>query len=279
MLIASLAQLCSTPDIDANLSMARKLAMQAKESGSRWLLFPECTPYLGPDARGDGAVQPLDGEIPSFFQQLARDTGLYITLGSFHEASPHPDRAYNTQLFISPEGQLLATYRKLHLFDVTFANGSSLRESDSYVPGDQIVTHDLPSVDEPDHDEAWRVGCSICYDLRFPYLYQSLVRAGAEMITVPSAFTLETGRDHWHPLLQARAIETQCYVLAPNQLGNHFGARHSYGHSSIYDPWGRLLASAPDRACVISAEIDHATLSRIRSRLPCQQHVRHDIQR
>lgn len=271
-MLISLAQLRSTPDLANNLARATSLTEQAATRGARWLLFPECTPYIGPSPRDAGAVQPLDGQIVSHFAQLALQHNMFITLGSFHELSDDPDRCYNTQVLCSPSGQVLATYRKLHLFDVTFADGSGLRESDMFLSGDELVSHDMPS-----KDHTWKVGCSICYDLRFPTLYQHLVNQGAEVITVPSAFTLQTGREHWHALLRARAIETQCYVLAPNQWGNHFGARHSYGQSVIYDPWGRMLASAPEKECIITADLDISLLHDVRARMPCRQHVRDDV--
>ncbi len=271
-MIVALAQLCATPDLSSNLEVATELTALASARGAQWLLFPECASYIGPDAMADGAVQPLDGQIVTHFTQLAIRHSMFITIGSFHELTDDPQRCYNTQVLISPTGQKIAVYRKLHLFDVTFADGSGLHESDTFLAGDALVSHDMPG-----DAHTWKVGCSICYDLRFPMLYQHLVRQGAEILTVPSAFTLETGREHWHTLLRARAIETQCYVLAPNQWGNHFGKRHSYGQSVIYDPWGRLLASAPEKECVITAELDVDLLRRVRKRMPCQQHVRDDV--
>lgn len=272
-MIVALAQLCSTPQLDKNMERIATLARQAKERGTQWVLFPECAPYLGPNPLDDGALQTRDGEIVTTMQALAKELSMHITLGSYHEQSSHPQKAFNTQVHIDAEGQIITAYQKLHLFDVTFADGSALRESDSYVAGNEVVTHTLNT--EQHH---WVVGSSICYDLRFPYLYQKLVQRGAEIITAPSAFTLETGREHWHALLRARAIETQSYVLAPNQWGNHFGPRHSYGQSAIYDPWGRLLACAPDKECVITAELDISLLQRVRQRLPCQQHKRTDME-
>ena len=273
-MIIALAQLRSTADIAHNLHACQRLVRRAAERGAAWVLLPECAPYLGPDPRGDGAVQSRQGEIVEAFKALAAELNIWLTLGSFHERADQQERCYNTQLLFSPQGEIAASYRKIHLFDVTFDDGSSLRESDTFLAGDSLS---LSTVQSGDGDHAWRVGHTICYDVRFPWLYQALLDQGAEALTVPSAFTLATGREHWHALLRARAIETQCYVLAPNQWGHHYGDRRSFGQSAIYDPWGRLLASAPEQECVISAELDISLLADVRARMPRQDHLRRDL--
>lgn len=266
----ALAQLSSRRDVDHNLATCRRLAEQAFADGADWLLFPENAPFLGRDREKLAVAEPIDGPIVDHFRALARDGDCWVTLGSFAEASDSPDRTHNTQLLIAPDGEVAAVYRKIHLFDVEVEGGRSFRESETIAPGDEPVTATIDA-------GAWGsriTGLTICYDLRFPELYRALSARGAEAVTVPSAFTLQTGRDHWHPLLQARAIENQCYVLAPNQWGHHFGDRASYGHSAIYDPWGRMLACAPDTEAVVTARLDFDYLADVRQRMPCLSHRR-----
>lgn len=263
----SLVQLCSSRDVDANLERCAQLADKAADAD--WILFPENAPFLGKDAEKHSVAEPLDGPIVDHFRRIARETDSWVTLGSFPEAAPDDDRSYNTQVLFDPDGQTAAVYRKIHLFDVDVEGGRSYRESDSVAGGDEIVIARLDA-----GDSARTAGLTICYDLRFPELYRQLASRGAHVLTVPSAFTLQTGRDHWHPLLQARAIENQAYVLAPNQWGHHFGRRSSYGHSAIYDPWGRRVACAPDYECVVSAELDFEYLDDVRQRMPSLSHRR-----
>ncbi len=263
----SLIQLCSTRDLDANLATCRRMAEQAADDGADWILYPENAPFLGKDADKLAVAEPLDGSIVEHFRAIARDTGCWVTVGSVPERSPDPARTYNTQIMLDPRGETAAVYRKIHLFDVEVEGGRSYRESGSVARGDAVVCADI-EVDGHAHT----VGLSVCYDLRFPELYRALATAGAEVLTVPSAFTLQTGRDHWHPLLQARAIENQAFVLAPDQWGHHFGKRSSYGHSAVYDPWGRMIACASDRECVVSVSLDFGYLQDVRQRMPCLSH-------
>jgi predicted amidohydrolase len=265
----SLIQLCSTRDLDRNLERSSKLAARAFDDGAEWILFPENAPFLGKDADKLAIAEQLDGPIVEHYRQIARDGGCWVSLGSFPEISPDASRTYNTQVLIDPKGQTAAVYRKIHLFDVDVEGGRSYRESDSVKGGENLVTAPVSS-DGVEHE----VGLTVCYDLRFPELYRELVRRGATALTVPSAFTLQTGRDHWHPLLQARAIENQAYVLAPNQWGNHFDRRSSYGHSVVYDPWGRMLACAPEKECVVTVELDFEYLQDVRQRMPSLTHRR-----
>ncbi len=262
-MIVAIAQLNSTPDVDRNLAQCRALAADAAARGARWLLFPENTPFLGTEEAKLPIAQGVDGSIVDAFRDIARAHDLHVTLGSFAESGPDPRRTYNTQVQITPAGETAATYRKIHLFDAELPSGQVLLESDAIAPGDTLATAHVDDV---------HVGLSICYDLRFPELYRDLAARGVHALTVPSAFTIPTGHAHWHALLRARAIENQCYVLAPNQWGNHCEGRASFGQSAIYDPWGMLLANAPDRPCVITAEIDLEHLARIRQRMPCGSH-------
>jgi deaminated glutathione amidase len=265
----ALVQLNSGLDIDANLETCRRFAEDAASAGVRWLLYPENAPFLGTDADKLPIAESLDGSMVAAFARIARDHDCFVTLGSFPERSPDPKRTYNTQVLFAPTGDILAVYRKIHLFDVEIEGGVSFCESGSVVPGADVVTAPLAYEDHPR-----TVGLTICYDLRFPELYRRLSQSGAEILTVPSAFTLATGRDHWHPLLQARAIENQCYVLAPNQWGHHGGNRYSYGHSVVYDPWGRRIACASDRPGVVLAELDFDYLDGVRKRMPVLTHRR-----
>lgn len=273
----SLIQLCSTRDVARNLKRCDELADQAIADGAEWILFPENAPFLGPDKEKFTIAEPIDGPIVGHFREIARRGQCWVSLGSFAEKiasgdGDAPERTYNTQLLLAPSGETVAVYRKIHLFDVHVEGGQSFLESGSVAPGDALVCAEiaLDATTAPPQ----RVGLTICYDLRFPELYRALSAQGATVLTAPAAFTLQTGRDHWHPLLQARAIENQAYMLAPNQFGNHFGQRWSYGHSAIYDPWGRMIACAPDTECVVSATLDFEYLNDVRQRMPCLGHRR-----
>lgn len=266
----SLIQLCSTPDVTRNLARCAQLADQAIADGAQWILFPENAPFLGDDHEKLAIAESLDGAIVEHFRQIARRGQCWVTLGSFAEKiADKPRHTFNTQLLLNPQGETTAVYRKIHLFDVQVEGGQSFLESGSVAPGEEVVCAQVSS-----GEDVHKVGLTICYDLRFPELYRALSADGAELLTVPAAFTLQTGRDHWHPLLQARAIENQAYVLAPNQWGNHFGQRSSYGHSAIYDSWGRMVACAQDTECVVTATLDFAHLRDIRRRMPCLTHRR-----
>ena len=263
----ALVQLTSNRDIDDNLETCRRLAEEAASTRPRWLLFPENAPFLGRDDEKAAIAETVDGPMVGHFAQLARDLHCWITLGSFPEKSPDPRRTFNTQVHLSPAGEVAAIYRKIHLFDVCIDERVDFCESDSVYPGEEIVD---TLVEDDDH--SWRVGLTICYDLRFPELYRRLQSRCVHAITVPSAFTLSTGSVHWHALLKARAIENQAYVLAPNQWGHHFGNRNSYGQSAIYDPWGRCLSCAGDRPGFVVADLDFEYVDEIRRSMPVLRH-------
>jgi predicted amidohydrolase len=208
------------------------------------------------------------GQILDEMRALAAKLGLHLVLGGFPSTSDDPRRVYNTCVSLDPRGNITAVYRKIHLFDVDFASAATtLRESDTVAPGnaDQRVLAPTP----------WgALGLSICYDLRFPELFRGLVQAGARMLAIPAAFTLHTGKDHWHVLLRARAIENQCFVIAAAQQGRHSATRMTYGHSLLVDPWGTVLADCSDGEGLAIAELDFAQQDRVRTDLPCLQHRR-----
>jgi predicted amidohydrolase len=228
---------------------------------------PENTAFLRTDPAAPAPSQGLDGPIVSRLREVAHDAGVWLIVGSIQEAVEGESTRYaNTSLVIDgtrPDAPITCTYRKLHLFDIDIKGGESQRESDWIVRGEEIVATPIAGI---------QTGLSICYDLRFPALYQALVDRGARILTVPSAFTEFTGKDHWLLLLRARAIETQCFVVAPNQAGHHGGKRRSYGKSAIIDPWGIPLAIAPDGPGWVMARLDLAQQDRIRASLPCHAH-------
>jgi predicted amidohydrolase len=254
----AVCQLNARDDRAANLAVARELLERAASAGADFAVLPEYVDYLG---RGEGAPkpEPVDGEFAAFFAGAARELGMWVHAGSFHEAGPDEQRTYNTSLVFDRRGELAATYRKIHLYDVEIAGRVSYQESRSVAPGAETVLTDVDGV---------RTGLSICYDLRFPELYRALAIAGAKVLVVPAAFMMHTGRDHWEVLLRARAIENQCYVVAPGQIGDHEPRRTCFGRSMIIDPWGTVLAQAPDTVGIVTADVDIDRLDKIREELP-----------
>jgi predicted amidohydrolase len=267
MFLAAVIQLNSGSDAAANLSATERMVHRAAGYGARLVATPENTNFLGPHPEKVRRAETLDGPTCTRFATLAAECGVFLLLGSFNERSPDPERCFNTSVLFGPGGGRLAVYRKLHLFDVDLGSGLAFAESDTVRAGAEAVT--VPT-------ELGRLGMSICYDLRFPELYRTLVDAGAEVLCAPSAFTLTTGRDHWEPLLRARAIESQCYLLAPAQWGRHDdqGLRESYGHAAIVDPWGQVIAAAPDGPGLALAEIDPGRVAAARARVPSLAHRR-----
>ncbi len=261
MFLAAVLQLNSTSDREANWRGARGLIERAAGYGAALVATPENTNFLGPHREKVESAEPLEGPTCNRFSELAARLGIHLLLGSFNEASDDPERCYNTSVLFGPDGARLAVYRKIHLFDVDVSERVRFTESATVKGGTELVTAATP---------LGRVGLSICYDLRFSSLYRSLVAAGAEILAVPSAFTLTTGRDHWHPLLRSRAIESQAWVLAPAQWGRHDdeGLRESYGHAMIVDPWGHVVAMAPDGPGLALAEIDLERVRRARAAIP-----------
>jgi predicted amidohydrolase len=209
--------------------------------------------------------ETLDGDLVNTFREAARRRGVYVLLGSVPEKIPRSRKIFNTSVLIGPGGRVLATYRKMHLFDIAIRGAAVLEESRTVRPGDRPVVANTP---------LGRLGLTICYDLRFPELYRHLALQGAEVLFVPAAFTAYTGPHHWLPLLRARAIENQCWVVAPAQFGRHAADRRSHGESVIIDPWGTVVERLAKGEGLITAEIDLEAVRRVRKGLPCLSHVR-----
>jgi predicted amidohydrolase len=252
-------QLTSGQDKAANLEKAEKLVAQAAATGSDIVALPEKWNVIGPPEVLHATAETIEGgESVEAMRGWARMHGVTLVGGSITERREGREKLSNTCVVIDPEGDLVATYRKIHLFDVE-VGGLTYRESEAEEHGEEPVVADI---------EDWAVGLTICYDLRFPELYRVLALEGALLTTVPAHFTLYTGKDHWHLLLRARAVENGLYVAAPAQVGETGIGRPSYGRSLIVDPWGTVLAQAPDEETVISAELDRAWLEEVRRRLP-----------
>jgi deaminated glutathione amidase len=252
-------QLESGADKGENVAKTDVLVERAAEAGARIVVLPEKWNGVGNAAALRDLAEPLDGgKTVATMADWALRHDLWIVGGSITELREGRERLSNTCCVFAPGGELAAVYRKIHLFDVE-VGGRVYRESDAEEPGGERVLVEA---------DGWGVGLTVCYDLRFPELYRLLTLEGAEILTVPANFTLATGKDHWHVLLRARAIESQCYVLAAAQVGEPMPGRPSYGHSVIVDPWGTVLADAPDEETVIVSDLDRARLRRIRTALP-----------
>jgi predicted amidohydrolase len=263
---AAVVQLQCQDDVSENLAACRRQVLRAAGLGAQLVLLPENFAYMGAEADKCQHAEALGGgPIQDALAALARDAKLTLIAGGFPERSGDEKRPFNTALVYGPDGVLTAQYRKIHLFDVALADGTVLNESSATSAGDRPVLIEVAST---------RVGLSICYDLRFPELYRRLVAEGAQVLVVPAAFTLQTGKDHWHPLLRARAIESQCWVLAAGQWGRHPKGRLTYGHSLIVDPWGVVVAECSDGVGVAVADLDFDLLARVRAAVPCLEHRR-----
>jgi predicted amidohydrolase len=255
----AVCQLNSREDRDANLQVARDLLERAAAAGADLAVLPEYVDYLGPGKTAP-APESAEGQFAQFFARAARDLGIWVHAGSFHETGPDAEHTYNTTLIFDPRGSLTASYRKIHLYDVEIAGRVSYQESRTVAPGSETVVAEVDGV---------RTGLSICYDLRFPELYRRLaVQGDARVLVVPAAFMMHTGRDHWEVLLRARAIENQCYVVAAGQIGDHEPGRTCFGRSMVIDPWGTVIAQAPDTIGIVTADLDLERLETIRAELP-----------
>jgi deaminated glutathione amidase len=274
----------STEDLSANLARCGELTAQAASDGAQLVVLPECFSFLGrsegdklaiaesldgagsPGPEGPRGLQGPPGPVIGTLRELATKHGVWIVGGGTPERVPgDPRRAYNTAVAIDTRGELVARYRKIHLFDVDIPGGAVLRESDSTAPGDELVVVDIAGAP---------VGVSICYDVRFPELYRQLVKdMGAEVLLVPAAFTAHTGAAHWHLLLRARAIEDQAWVVAAAQWGGHNAKRESYGHTLIADPWGTIVGERPEGDGVVVATLDGASVAKRRTQMPCLTHA------
>jgi predicted amidohydrolase len=266
-MLVGVVQLCSDDDLAGNLKRAADRVQVAAERGARLICLPENFAFMRREGSAFPCAQGLDGPIVASLQQLARAHGVWLLGGTFPETIPGEERVHNTSVLLSPDGSIAAAYRKIHLFDVDLgdAGGGAFRESATFAPGREIVVADTPF---------GGLGLSVCYDVRFPELYREMATRGASFLAVPSAFTPQTGRDHWEVLLRARAIESQAFVLAPAQCGQHGPDRASYGRSMIIDPWGLVIAQAGDRPEVIVAECDLEELDRVREAIPALKNRR-----
>jgi deaminated glutathione amidase len=252
-------QMTSGPDKAANLVAAERLVGDAAAAGAELVVLPEKWNAIGAPDVLHTASEPIDGgESVEAMSGWAKQHGIVLVGGSITERREGREKLSNTSTVFDRDGLLVALYRKIHLFDVD-VGGHSYRESDAEEPGDEVVVAEA---------DGWKVGLSVCYDVRFPELYRILALEGAELVTVPANFTLYTGKDHWHLLLRARAVENQLYVAAAAQVGEPWPGKPSYGRSLIADPWGIVLAEAPDEETVVVADIDRAHLEDVRAKLP-----------
>lgn len=263
-------QMNSTGDTEANLACADRLVREAAARGAELVVLPEKWSVLGAPEEMDAGAEPLDGRFTRWAREIATELGIDLVAGSVLERVAGQVKRSNTSVHVDPTGEIRAVYRKLHMFDVE-VDGVIYAESRHEQPGDEVITSEVA--------DGTRLGMSICYDIRFPELYRALAAAGAEMIAIPAAFTLATTRDHWEVLVRARAIENQCFVIAPNQIGTHAPGQRSGGRSMIVDPWGLVLATAPDTESAIVADLDFENLHQIRRRLPALTHRRPDLYR
>ncbi len=270
ILKAACVQLCSGLDPAAGVRAASELIREAAAAGAFYVLTPENTALMDEDkARVRALVGTMEDDASvAAFSALAAELGIFLHVGSLalHTAEPDDDRLANRSILFGPDGRIRAWYDKIHLFDVQLGDGEKDYRESAYIrPGRRAVLADVRDV---------RIGMSICYDVRFPALYRSLAKAGAECLTVPAAFTVPTGRAHWHVLLRARAIENGAFVLAAAQGGRHESGRATYGHSLIVSPWGEILAEGGEEPGVIRADLDMEHVAEVRARIPVLQNER-----
>lgn len=260
-------QLDSRDDKAANVATALDLLDTAAADGADIAALPEMFTFMGDKDDYRANAEQIPGEVTDQLAQKAIEHDMWVHGGSMHEVADADGKVHNTSVVFNPEGERVATYRKVHLFDVEIGDEVVTQESARVVPGDDVVTFDTDFA---------TVGLSICYDLRFPDLYSSLAHRGADVIFVPAAFTKHTGQDHWEPLLRARAIETQSYVVAPAQIGDKPESVATYGRSLVVDPWGNVVSCASDTEGVVTADIDMEYLDQIQRELPSLDHKRFD---
>ena len=264
---AACIQLNAGRDIEPNIRAASELVRRARDAGAALIMTPEVSDMIEPkrSLRLEKARDEASHPMLAAFRDLARETDAYLLLGSIMIRGAGEERLANRSFLIAPDGNILARYDKIYMFDVDLAGGESYRESAVFRPGEATALATLP----------WGVlGLTICYDLRFPHLYRALAQGGADFLTVPAAFTVPTGKAHWHVLLRARAIENGCFVFAPAQCGEHAEGRKTYGHSLIVSPWGEVLAEAANEPGFIVAEIDPAKVAEARRSVPSLAHDR-----
>ena len=260
---AAVIQLSSQDDVGKNLERVRVLAGEAVKAGAELVTLPENFAFMGEESQKRSLAEGKGGPIAAAVSEVAWTNSVWVVDGGMPEASGDPDRPFNTSLLAAPDGTIVARYRKIHLFDVDLPDGTKLLESGATRRGHEPVSAVVGDV---------KLGMTICYDVRFPELYRRLVAEGVRIITVPAAFTVTTGKDHWHVLLRARAIENQVFILAPAQHGKHPGGRATYGKSLIVDPWGDILAQCGEGEGFAVANLDCAAQDRVRASLPSLAH-------
>jgi predicted amidohydrolase len=258
-------QMTSTADRARNMASALRLVNQAADLGARLVALPENFAFMGREEERISQAETLEGPTLSALRQVARDRRIWIVGGSIAEKVDRPGHTANTSALLSDDGSIAAAYRKIHLFDVNIPDGARYAESETVVPGTEVVVAETP---------LGRLGLTVCYDLRFPELYRRLSEKGAEVVFIPAAFTLYTGKDHWEVLVRARAIENLSWVVAPAQVGRHSANRITFGNAMIVDTWGTVLARCPDGEGVCVAPFDRERLERARRELPALQHRR-----
>ena len=263
--IAAAVQMVASDDKAANLREAERWVRRAAAQGASVVALPEVFIWRGSKKSERENAEPIPGPTSNALGAIAAELKIHLLAGSILEAIPGSEKSFNTSLLFDAQGALTAAYRKIHLFDVDLANGVSRRESATRAHGETAVAA---------RSELCTMGLSICYDLRFPELYRALAKQGAELIFVPAAFTAFTGEAHWQPLLRARAIENQAYIVAPAQFGQSRSSFETHGHTMIVDPWGKIVAELADGPGVVSAEIDLDYLGKIRGELPALTHRR-----
>jgi predicted amidohydrolase len=255
---AAAIQLNSNQEKDRNLEIAGRLVRDAAADAARLIVLPEKFNVLGSDEDLHAGAEPVPGPTTEWAGELCRELGVWLVAGSIVERVDEDEKLRNTSALVGPDGAIHALYRKIHMFDVE-VEGMVYRESDAEAPGDEVVVADAGGIE---------LGMAVCYDLRFPELFRIMAVRGARVVSLPAAFTVPTGRAHWEILLRARAIENQAFVIAAGQIGSHPPDHESYGHSMIVDPWGTLLAEAPDEVGYITAELDFDAQAAIREKLP-----------
>jgi predicted amidohydrolase len=263
--LAAAIQMTSVPNLEKNLAQAEELIDLAVNQGAELVGLPENFPFMGEEKDKLAQAQTIARETEKFIKTMAQRYQISILGGGFPIPVDNSDKVYNTAVLINPNGQELLRYQKVHLFDVNVPDGNTYRESITVMAGNQ-----LPSVYFS--EQLGNVGLSVCYDVRFPELYRHLSYKGADVIFVPAAFTAFTGKDHWQVLLQARAIENTCYIIAPAQTGVNYARRQTHGHAMIVDPWGVILADAGEQPGIAIAEINPSRLQQVRRQMPSLEH-------
>lgn len=256
--VMGVIQIDSQAKMAENLKKVAELTEKAAKRGAQFITMPENINYVGTKDGKLQSAEDIPGETSNFFAELAKKHNVWLHCGSFAQKTAEGTRVYNTSIVVNPAGEIVSSYRKIHLYDVSIKDGPSVRESDAVTPGKDIVTFDSPF---------GVMGLTICYDMRFPELYRILALRGAKLIFVPSNYTLFTGKDHWETILRTRAIENQCFIVAAGQCGVK-PSFQAYGRSMVIDPWGTVLATAADGEGVFTVEIDISKVDRVREQLP-----------